>query len=157
MSTNINKTPLTWKPAVMICCCRCFWRPFCLPRGFKCSHLLHSLRAALLLAFAEEFILNAGVYNSPSPPASVVPASCFFPFFLPTLHFCCPSFLSPPGVAHSFRHGRHLTHTEVQQPKLNQAEIHPSMPENPLYCCCAMEGHPGTERLTNRCKITLSE
>lgn len=48
-----------------------------------------------------------------------------FPIFPPTIHFCCPSFLSPPGVAHSFRHGRHLTRTEVQQHKLNQAEIHP--------------------------------
>lgn len=76
--------------------------------------------------------LHAALYNSPSPSASVVPASlgphAFSHFPFPSLHFCCPSlrFFSPPGAPPSFRHGRHLTCTEVQRHKLNQAEIHPA-------------------------------
>lgn len=56
-SANINQQHLnTENPVFSLCCCRCFWRPFCLPRGFKCSHLLHSSCAAPLLAFAEELV-----------------------------------------------------------------------------------------------------
>lgn len=112
--------------------------------------------------------LRAALYNSPSPSASVVPASLgphAFSHF-PSLPFCCPSlrFFPPPGAPPSFRHGRHLTRIEVQRHKLNQAEIHPgpaacvlAKPENAPHCYCAMEGLPGTDRQSGRRKIPLND
>lgn len=152
----------------MIFLCRCFWRPLCLPRGFKCSHLLHSSRAAPLLAFAEEFVsVQHYIIHPPRLLQSYqrllvltpFPIFLFLLFNFAVLH--SGSFHPQVHLPHSVT-GRHLTRTEVQRHKLNQAEIHPgpaacvlAKPANAPYCYCAMEGLPGTERQSGRRKIPL--